>query len=149
MNQIPYRVVVDWREPAPPQPVTVAIEHRNPTPEQAARLGQPRRSAAPGLQGPCHARTVNSQRDYAANPLDRTLLAMLFLLLLGPGSAPRAAAQTGSYTLNGGTATPSSLIETTSTTDQSGIFVYNSGVLTVGTVAVTTSGSVFFRLIHP
>src|SRR5208283_3657288 len=41
----------------------------------------------------------------------------------------------------GGTSSPSSLTETTSTTDQSGIWVYGSGILTVGTVNINTSGN--------
>jgi hypothetical protein len=55
-------------------------------------------------------------------------------------SAPAAWGQTGAYTLNGGTKTETSITETTSTNDQSGIFVYNGGSLTVGTVAIRTSG---------
>jgi hypothetical protein len=62
-------------------------------------------------------------------------------LLLALGIASPARAQTGAYTLNGGTANPSSLTETTSTADQSGILVYNAGNLTVGTVNITTSGN--------
>jgi len=65
----------------------------------------------------------------------------LCLLLLALGISLPARGQTGAYTLNGGTASPSSLAETTSTADQSGILVYNSGILTVGTVNVTTSGN--------
>jgi hypothetical protein len=65
----------------------------------------------------------------------------LCLLLLALGISLPARGQTGSYTLNGGTASPSTLTETTSTADQSGILVYNSGILTVGTVNVNTSGN--------
>ena len=61
--------------------------------------------------------------------------------LLAFALASPAWAQTGAYTLNSGTANLPSLAETTSTTDQSGILVYNSGTLTVGTVNVTTSGN--------
>jgi hypothetical protein len=66
---------------------------------------------------------------------------LYLLLLLALGLASPARAQTGVYTLNGGTANQSSLTETTSTADQSGIFVYNSGSLTVGAVNITTSGN--------
>lgn len=54
------------------------------------------------------------------------------------GTAVRA--QTGAYTLSSGTADQTSLTETTSTADQSGIYVYGSGALTVGTVNITKSG---------
>ncbi len=54
---------------------------------------------------------------------------------------PFAQAQTGAYVLNGGTANFPSLTENASGADQSGIFVYNAGTLTVGTVNVTTSGN--------
>ncbi len=60
---------------------------------------------------------------------------------LSAGMVSNIQAQTGAYTLNGGSASPSSLTETSSTADQSGIYVYNSGTLTVGTVNVTTSGN--------
>lgn len=50
-------------------------------------------------------------------------------------------AQTGAYTLNGGTANLPSLTETTSVSNQSGIFVYSSGSLTVGKVTISTSGN--------
>jgi hypothetical protein len=70
--------------------------------------------------------------------LDHARIAM-GLLLAGIVSSARA--QTGAYVLNGGTATLSSLTTNASTADQSGIYVYNSGVLTVGTVAITTSGN--------
>ena len=88
-----------------------------------------------------------------------------------------AHAQTGVYTLNGGAAVLVGVTNSTSTADQSGIFVYNSGTLTVGTVTISTSsgasntnnsdihgynagnqmfisvpptdGNVFFRLINP
>jgi hypothetical protein len=66
---------------------------------------------------------------------------MLCLSLLALGLALPAWAQTGAYSLNGGTANLPSLTESTSTADQSGILVYNSGNLTVGTVNVTTSGN--------
>ncbi len=56
-------------------------------------------------------------------------------------AAPAALAQSGAYTLNGGTANLTSLTTNTSTANQSAIFVYNSGNLTVGTVNVTTSGN--------
>lgn len=49
-------------------------------------------------------------------------------------------AQTGVYTLNGGSASLAGITNSTSIADQSGIFVYNSGSLNVGTVKITTSG---------
>jgi hypothetical protein len=52
-----------------------------------------------------------------------------------------ALAQTGVYTLNSGSATLAGITNTTSTTDQSGILVYSSASLTVGTVNITTSGA--------
>ena len=61
--------------------------------------------------------------------------------LLAMGLASPAWAQTGAYTLNGGSASPASLTENATSTNESGIFVYNSGILTVGTVNVTTSGN--------
>ncbi len=66
-----------------------------------------------------------------------TIMASLPCLILG---LP-AHAQTGAYTLNGGSANLLSLTENATSTDQSGIFVYNSGSLTVGTVGITTSGN--------
>ncbi len=65
----------------------------------------------------------------------------MWLLLLVFGTLMPAQGQSGAYTLNGGTANPSSLTETTSTADQSGILVYSAGILTVGTVYVNTSGN--------
>jgi hypothetical protein len=59
---------------------------------------------------------------------------------LAIGIASPAWAQTGAYSLNGGTTNLPSLTETTSTTDQSGILVYNSGTLTVETINVSSSG---------
>jgi hypothetical protein len=56
-----------------------------------------------------------------------------------PGSSARA--QTGVYTLNGGTASLAGLTNSTSTADQSGIYVYGSGNLTVGKVNIATSGN--------
>lgn len=66
------------------------------------------------------------------------ILTAIAVMLL---AASRAVAQTGAYTLSGGTATETSLTENATSADQSGIFVYNSGVLTVGAVTVTTSGN--------
>jgi hypothetical protein len=65
----------------------------------------------------------------------------LFLLLLALGISSSAQAQSGAYTLNGGTTNLPSLSETTSTAHQSGILVHNSGALTVGTVNVITTGN--------
>jgi hypothetical protein len=75
-----------------------------------------------------------------SNQIVQLVCAITALSLLAIGGTT-AWAQTGAYTLNGGTANLSSLTETTSTADQSGILVYNSGSLTVGTVSVTTSGN--------
>jgi hypothetical protein len=61
------------------------------------------------------------------------------LLTLGLLTAARA--QTGGYTQNGGSATLTSFTTNTSTADQSGIFAYNSGSVTVDTVNITTSGN--------
>ncbi len=61
--------------------------------------------------------------------------------LLALNLASPAWAQTGVYTLNGGTANLTSLTQVATNASQSGIFVYNSGNLTVGTVTVTTSGN--------
>ena len=91
MNNKPYRIIIDWKQPMSEKPHKIAI------------------------------------------PL------CLLLLALVPASPARA--QTGAYTLNGGTANQSSLIETTSIADQSGILVYGAGNLTVGTVNITTSGN--------
>ena len=67
---------------------------------------------------------------------------LIILLLAGIASGVSVArAQSGAYTLNGNSANLTSLTENTSVSNQSGIFVYNSGVLTVGTVTVTTSGN--------
>jgi hypothetical protein len=56
-----------------------------------------------------------------------------------PMSSVRA--QSGAYTLHGGAAALAGITNSTSTADQSGVFVDNSGNLTIGTVNVTTSGS--------
>lgn len=50
-------------------------------------------------------------------------------------------AQSGVYALSGGSASLPGITNSTSTADQSGIYVYNSGTLTVGTVNITTSGN--------
>jgi cytoskeletal protein CcmA (bactofilin family) len=65
--------------------------------------------------------------------------AVAALSLLAFGSCT-AWAQTGAYTLSSGSASLASLTETTSVSNQSGIYVYGSGTLTVGSVTVTTSG---------
>jgi autotransporter-associated beta strand protein len=64
---------------------------------------------------------------------------LISFIVLEPASPVRA--QTGVYTLNGGTASLVGITNSTSTADQSGIFVYNSGNLSVGTVKITTSGN--------
>lgn len=64
---------------------------------------------------------------------------LIGFMVCGPASPARA--QTGAYTLNGGAAALVGITNSTSTADQSGIFVYNSGNLTVGTVNLTTSGN--------
>ena len=64
---------------------------------------------------------------------------LIGFMVCGPASPARA--QTGAYTLNGGTASLVGITNSTSTADQSGIYVYNSGALTVGVVKTTTSGS--------
>lgn len=51
------------------------------------------------------------------------------------------ASATGAYTLDGGTATQSSQTYTATNTDQSGIYVLNSGVLTLNNPTVITSGN--------
>lgn len=66
-------------------------------------------------------------------------LTVAALLTLGFGTS--LPAQTGGYTLNGGTATLASYATNTATADQSGVFVYNAGNLTVGTVQINTSGN--------
>ena len=50
-------------------------------------------------------------------------------------------AQTGAYTLNGGTATQTGQTYTSSITDQSGVYVLNSGNLTLTNCTVTTTGN--------
>jgi hypothetical protein len=70
----------------------------------------------------------------------KALFAKSAVLALAAGPIATARAQTGAYTLNGGTVNSNSISVTTSVSNQSGIFVYNSGSLNVGTVAVTTSG---------
>ena len=50
-------------------------------------------------------------------------------------------AQTGAYTLSGSSTNLTTLAENASSTDESGIFVCNSGSLTVGTVNIVTSGT--------
>jgi autotransporter-associated beta strand protein len=67
--------------------------------------------------------------------------AFMALWLLTFGLQFEIRAQTGVYTLNGGTALLPGITNSTSTADQSGILVYNSGNLSVGTVNVTTSGN--------
>ena len=64
---------------------------------------------------------------------------LIGFIVFEPASPVRA--QTGVYTLNGGAASLAGITNSTSITNQSGIFVYNSGNLTVGTVNVTTSGN--------
>ena len=71
----------------------------------------------------------------------KALFAKSAVLTLAAGMIVTASAQTGAYTLNGGTASLASLTETTSVANQSGIFVYNSGSLCVGTATVTTGGN--------
>ena len=82
---------------------------------------------------------MRSETMKQQNTIQRAGIITAFSLFAFGGATTWA--QTGVYTLNGGTASPSSLTETTSTADQSGIFVYGSGVLTVGTVNITTSGN--------
>ena len=77
----------------------------------------------------------------ATNRLVGPWTGSLCLWLLALGLASPAWAQTGAYTLNSGTANLSSLTENATSSNESGIFVYNSGSLTVGTVNVTTSGN--------
>ena len=64
---------------------------------------------------------------------------LISYIVFEPTSPARA--QTGAYTLNGGTASLVGITNNTSTADQSGIFAYNSGNLTVDTVNITTSGN--------
>ncbi len=45
-------------------------------------------------------------------------------------------AQSGVYALSGGSASLAGITNSTSTADQAGIYVYNSGTLTVGTVSI-------------
>jgi hypothetical protein len=60
----------------------------------------------------------------------------------GPGSNSGASAYTfnGTYTLNGGTATKTGQTYTSATKDVSGVYVTNSGVLTLINPTITTSG---------
>ena len=75
---------------------------------------------------------------------ERLLFKVWFTLWVGfvvfePASPARA--QTGVYALNGGTASLVGITNSTSTADQSGILVYSSGNLTIGTANITTSGN--------
>jgi hypothetical protein len=74
-------------------------------------------------------------------PNQKPILCWMLAALLCAGSGGIACAQTGAYALDGGTATLSSLNETATTTNESGIYVYGSGSLSVGTVTIATSGN--------
>jgi len=56
-------------------------------------------------------------------------------------SVIQSAAQTGAYTLNGGSATQTGQTYSASSTDESGVYVLNSGNLTLTNCSITTSGN--------
>lgn len=147
MNKKPYHIMIERRQPIESRPSRVVINQAGGMLTGAAhRLGAARTpgssTAGPLCSNLSEGSCASVGMSGATNRLaGGPLAASLCLLLLALGIASPAWAQTGVYTLNGGTASQSTLIETTSTADQSGILVYNAGNLTVGTVSITTSGN--------
>ena len=146
MNKTTYRIIAEWRQTVAEKPSQVVVNHTGGMLAGAAHCRKtgcaPRSSGeeSPWEDSP-EGLGAALRGGGATNRLAGARAAKLWLLLLALGIASPALAQTGVYTLNGGTANPSSLTETTSTADQSGILVYNAGNLTVGAVSITTSGN--------
>lgn len=73
-------------------------------------------------------------------PNFRLSLRAVFALLVATGTAVTSLAQTGYYTLNGGSASDSGKTYAATSTDQSSIYVYNSGLFTVTNCTMTKTG---------
>src|ERR1035437_8646098 len=131
MNKTTHRIITEWRQPIGESPSQVIIKH------VASRLagagycreagGAPGRSTAEPLRANLPAGSGAAFRGDGASHRAGPRAGRLWLLLLVLGITSPTFPQTGVYALNGGTANPSSLTETTSTADQSGILVYNAG----------------------
>lgn len=146
MNTKSHRVIVKWQEFTKRRPSPVAINHAGSVRAVTAPCGEAGCASSLSEEGrhrPTWPASLGGAVKLGATVGRATgsLASVLYLSLLAFASALPARAQTGVYTLSSGTANLPSLTETTSTTDQSGILVYGSATLTVGTVNVTTSGN--------
>ena len=65
---------------------------------------------------------------------------LMCLLMVAIVAVPLARAQTGVYTLNGGTASQTNQTYAATLTDQSSVYVLNSGHLTLTTCTMTKTG---------